>query len=201
MSLSVWNIEELVRTKFTPDVPHLLSRTAWYVFMYDDYSIETQRSAIAFTRENYLLYRNEKENFLVALSATERDQVCKAPSWTDPIKRHGAFCSAPAMRIRGNLHLLSPQEIIKIDTDTMNTVMFKRKFIPCLIPTRQAVTFPNSTPFYQLLVTQIHAWIWEGNRAVFEPEIDNNPDFQPADALTPDSLWIGSFYTKEKQLR
>lgn len=199
-SLSVWNIDGLIRTKHTPDVPNLFSRTAWYVFMYDDYYIETERSCIAFTRENYVLWRNKETNGLVALSATERDQVCKAPAWSDPVKRHGAFCSAPAMRIRGNLHLLSPQQIIKIDTDVQNTVLFERKFVPLLIPTRQAVTFPYSKPFWQLLVTQIQAWMWEGDRKVFEAAIDSDTKYQPADALTPNSMWIGSFYTKERPL-
>src|SRR5882672_3265425 len=59
-----WNIDALVETKYTPDVQHLFSKDAWHVFMYDDYlasyPMEIPR-AVAFTNENYLLYR-QKEN-------------------------------------------------------------------------------------------------------------------------------------------
>src|SRR5882672_4275876 len=77
-----WNIDALVETKYTPDVQRLFSKDSWHVFMYDDYPIEELTRAVAFTNENYLLYRQKENDGLVALAANEKDvPLVSRPAW------------------------------------------------------------------------------------------------------------------------
>lgn len=207
MPSTVWNVDALVNSKYTPDLPQLFTKTHWWVFMYDDYPVEEEAQRVAFTNQDYLLYRKRENDGLVALAATKKDSTAlQRPSWADPIRRSAAWTSAPATRIKGTIHLLTPDQVISIDKDVQNGVEFERRRITLLIPTRQLVTFPDHwktnggkkiKPFFQMFVHQLQAWIWEGNRALFDQRI-NGIDYEPADIITPASLWIGSFYTKEK---
>lgn len=194
----IWNIDALVQSKYTDDVQRLFSRTAWYVFMYDDYPIEEEVKRVAFTNENYLLYRNKENDGLVALAATAKDQaLITRPTWAEPIRRAASFASAPATRIKGTIHLVSPERIISIDTDVLNLIEFQRRRISLLIPTRQFVKLDGHKPFLQMCVTSLEAWIWEGKREVFEDRITPYT-YEPADIVSPKSMWIGDFYTKDK---
>lgn len=202
---AVWNVDALMQTKYTPDVQKLHTKAAWWVFMYDDYQIQEEAFRVGFTKENYLVYRERTSDGLVALSATEKDiHVLPRPKWADSTYR--ASILAPATRVKGTIHLLSPGRVISIDKDLTNGVEFERRRIPLLIPTRQLVTFPDHyrsqgkkiRPFFQLCVTELQAWIWEGKRELFDQRI-NGIDFEPADIVSPQSLWIGDFYTKEKR--
>lgn len=204
----VWNIDALVQSKYTPDIPLLFTRSAWWVFMYDDYKVEEEAQRVAFTNENYLLYRQKETNGLVALSATDKDETHSTrPSWAEPIRRAASFQSAPATRIKGTIHLLTPDRVISIDKDVGNTVEFQRRLITLLIPMREMVIMEDHyrtrsgkkiAPFFQLFVHRLNAWIWEGKREVFDPRIDSGYTYEPADIVSPKSLWIGDFYTKEK---
>lgn len=201
---ATWHIDAQAETKYTRDVMQLHTKAAWWVFMYDNYTLEEEAERVAFTKENYLVYRQRASDGLVALAATdEDDQHVPRPSWADPVRK--ASVLAPATRVKGTIHLLTPGRIISIDKDVQNTVEFERRRISLLIPTRQMVIFPNRyrsqgrkiKSFWQLQVSELQAWIWEGKRELFDQRI-NGIDYEPADIISPASLWIGDFYTKDK---
>lgn len=196
-SSQVWNKDALAETAHTPDVQHLYSKLYWNVFMYDKFDL-TPKRAIGFTNECYTVWRQIDNDGLVAIHSDHCDiDNVPRPSWADPIRSAAAFRRAPATRVKGSIHLLEPATIISIDRAMGNGINYIRKRINILVPTQQLVIGMAKRPFFQMYVSSLPCWIWEGKKEVFD-DLINGIDYRPADIMRPDSLWIGDFYTKEK---
>ena len=196
---NLWNLDAQARVKYSPDAALLQTRQAWFCFFYDGYIDPATFWRVAFSKEDYLAFRDESDT-MVAVKATDSDPGVNRPEWADP----NVPGFIPASRLKGNLHLLPTEAVISIDRDLQNGVeVWERRRIPLLIPTRRLCLGNGhrkfKTPFCDLQVYQASAWIWEGRRSHFEPQIEYGTyNLKPTLIRRPQSFWIGDFYTNER---
>jgi len=197
--MRVWNLDAETFIKHTPDAVDLHKKELWRTFMYEEFTNSgTPASAVGFTQDNYIVYRHVSSDALIAMPANEADEYATdRPNWSD-LRSGVAKNIAPAARVKGSIHLLTPGQIISIDNDLENGVVFERKRIKILVPIHQLVTGMSKRPFFQMYVKSEECWIWEAKRNIWEPQIDGGFNFKVADLQQPGSLWINIFYTKDK---
>lgn len=204
---AVWNIDSVLKTKYTPDVGLLESKAAWWFFAYDTFDIqEAPAQYYVFTQDRYFTYFQDKAyQVMLPLPIPEGfKEPPTRPAWADP--NLPSYRQAPPSRVRGTLHLVPPETLISLDKDVLNTVRFNRQRVRLLYPRRSLPIFNVGTdkekaklrPVPDLVVHTLIAWMYVASSEYWTDMIEEKPQlFKAAPIMRPPSLWIGDFAYKE----
>lgn len=123
----------LAETVYTPDIAQLEARQFTRVFLPDDaqrthpqYELIREHSAYVctgFTSTSFRLYRRKTDGIAVAMEDTSQDKV--------------KFFPQGPCKIKGEIHLVQADGILKLDNHRQNGVQFLRKRIPIIFPHRK----------------------------------------------------------------
>jgi hypothetical protein len=195
---AVWNIDSVLKTKYTPDIALLESKDAWWFFAYDTFDVqENPARYIVFTEDKYINYVQDRDfDRLLPLPVPEGfKEPPIRPAWADP--NPPSFRQAPSSRLRGTLHLVPPETIISLDKDVLNTVRFNRQRVQLLYPHRR-LPIVDGKPRPDLVVHKLMAWMYVASQEYWGSMVSENPQlFKPAPLQRPASFWIGNFAYKE----
>lgn len=195
---AVWNIDSALKIKYTPDVGLLESKDAWWFFAYDMFDVEENPARfIVFTQDKYITYIQDRAyQLLIPLPVPEDyTELSTRPAWADP--NRPSYRQAPSSRLRGTLHLVSPETIISLDKDVLNTVRFNRQRVSLYYPHRR-LPIVDGKPRPDLVVHTLKAWMYVANPDYWNFMVEEKPQlFKPAPIMRPASLWIGDFAYKE----
>lgn len=160
---------------FTPDQWRLERYSNQRVFVYDEMmqnhpkedliQAHTSLQMVAYTKDKYTLW------------------IKKAGIETIAFSLDVAFHTLPLAPIRGELHLLSSNQISKLDEYKLNGVQYIRQRMPIVVPQRL-----SSHPGYTDAVgitrnTTVMAWMYVGKRSFWYDQLDAGMHFAPVKAI------------------
>jgi len=181
--------QELMNTKFTPDVYYLEMFRRHWVFIYDTRmsihngpGLEGTNEGVAWTKRDYVLHKKElgKDSYPIALRSS---RVVDIPPWRDP-------SPGDPFKIKGELWLLTTDQLFELDKEKENGQAFLRKRISVLAPDRPKRTFQPSQnyPFSdEPVIKEIRAWCYEGNPDIWRPLITEGQLFRAAKIYRPNT--------------
>lgn len=158
----------------------------------------------AYTKDDFSVWTKDERTRLkpVALQPTDHDH----PMWS-ATKRAG-LNRAPPAKVKGELYLVPPDLILKLDIDHKNGIQFKRIPIHVYIPERRVhwLRDPASAPgmgehLSSTFTSDFHlrmkkAWMYVGVQDYWEPVIDAGFSFSPTPCYQPkkQSAWLSRYY-------
>src|SRR5271166_793735 len=127
---AIFKIDAHMETKYTPDIGKLEQKLTWLMFAYDYYTNRDikEYGIQVFTQDRFKMWKQDLGKYSVYIPFKVPEsyhEPVPRPSWADP-NPFGAFKQARASRVRGTLHLVSPEMIISLDKDMQNTVRFEQ---------------------------------------------------------------------------
>jgi len=166
-------------------------------------------AATAYTDDRFTLWKKRlgRESYPVALEGSEylsdghKAAGYKCPGWALP----------PHTRVQGEIYAIETQQMIALDKHYQNTLEFKRKRVPLLIPYRILNKIEGSgTPGIQSFINEqfdikqqvvttenkvkmVRAWMYIGLPEFWTSQ--SNHLFSPVQVYTPRLGWLGDYYS------
>ena len=220
---AAFRIDAQVKTRYTPDVGKLMLNEAWLLFAYDRYWSELKDYDIhVFTQPRFKMWVQDlgKYQVYVPMQVSENyKDLLERPEWADPNPLNTR--TALAARVRGTLHLVSPETLISLDKDMQNTVRFERIRVPLLYPykrahrkiTRHVYVHKNGKPYlekrygdwmHDRCMGRLEAWMYVAVEKHWSPMMETDAlrsMFKPALLTRPEHAQVGTFYTNERRIK
>lgn len=155
-------------------------------------------AATAYTDGKFSLWKKRlgHESYPIALEGSG----WRRPDWARP----------PHERVQGELYAIQTQQLIELDKHFQNTLEFKRKRVPLVLPYRELFTVPG-TPLQQAIdaslgldtkdqvvttETKVHlvkAWMYIGCSEYWDEQLEHM--FAPVAIYQPKIGWLGDYYS------
>ncbi len=172
------------RSRYTPDIASLQDGVCWWLFVADDCrtfrknyervykpgcSIEYQT---AFTMQGFNFFYHRPTGRPIPIHADDDD---------------GLF---PRAKIKGELHLVTPQVLIDLDIYRQNGVLFRRKRVKILIP-----YYVRHRRWEQRMYI-LKAWMYVGKQSVYKPQLDDGYEYLQCPIFFPnvERPWLPRYY-------
>lgn len=169
---------------FSPDALEVQKKIAWWVFFYDSYMIGRRdyskikneldyKPATAFTEERFTLWKKTRHKFeapypIAIEDFDPRDKTIWDPSDISTKMKHRA-------QIKGELHLLSTEQILELDTTKLNGIEWQRTKVKVEIP--YVVSREDVNRSMNKFTTR-ECWMYVGRREYWDRLIDAGFEFQ-----------------------
>ena len=193
--LARWQEEVEENNKHTPDIPHLFTKWTWLLFVCDEMQRGHRNSVMlsdvfgpairlplapAFTKPEFSMWKKKlgKESYPVPLQG-----ITEGP---DPLKITSAKLASmkPSYKIpisqrciRGELYVVTPERILKLDKYKENTVVFARKQVDILVPYMRTVRNEYATAEQAYACAVMPAWMYVGKNEYWKDHIDGGFQF------------------------
>lgn len=193
------------RSRYTPDIAHLQERVCWWLFIADDcrtfrknYERVYQPGCsieypTAFTMQGFNFFYHRPTGRPIPVHADDDD---------------GLF---PRAKIKGELHLVTPQVLIDLDIHHQNRVLFHRKRVKILIPYREVnmnqwidatgKPLPRALQNWHNKISPekifiLEAWMYTGKRSVYAPRLDDGYEYLQCPIFFPnvEKNWLPRYY-------
>jgi hypothetical protein len=210
--LASWQEEVEEKNKYTPDVPHLFTKWTWLLFVCDEMKRD-HRNAImlsdvfgpairlplapAFTKPEFSMWKKKlgKESYPVPLQGiTEGPGPHKITSAKLTNMKPKDKVDIPQRSIRGELYVVTPERILKLDKYKENTVVFARKQVEILVPHIYTVRNSYATSIQKYSCTTLPAWMYVGINSYWEDHIDGGFQFSLVNTDQQESLTSYGLY-------
>ena len=166
-------------------------------------------AATAYTDGQFTLWKKRlgRESYPVALEGSEylpdghKASGYRCPEWALP----------PHTRVQGEIYAIKTQQLINLDKHYQNTLEFKRKRVPLLIPYRklhkidtqgepggiqefinQQFDIHDKVVTTENAIKTIRAWMYIGISEYWTSQ--SNHLFSPVQVYTPRLGWLGDYY-------